>query len=357
MDIVTVKPGRLSQFGPSEGAVFCLITNPEITDQIVIEPSAAYSDVMRIMYGPDDDLDELFLHHVPQNSHILSISPERFFSSPDPSVLGERRKLIAMACNSTPTSLETISHFLRVIEKTSAVEQGEFSDRFFDAAEETEYLEYVDERHGTSAILQHLAEGLVWNQQAGPLEWGEQQIVPPGEISVLPIEIREFDTAVSLPLNGQITLRGHPILHNGTPSFTRADQQRVRDELAAMEDHAVIADVVGGRITAIRPYEDGSTPAVRMLEAMFAVDSRYRHVWEIGHALNTSLELLPGNHAMNEVYGGTHGCLHWGIGLTPFTQYHLDVISPGTTVLDDRGRVILGVKGGYSAAEMAIARS
>ena len=49
---------------------------------------------------------------------------------------------------------------------------------------------------------------------------------------------------------------------------------------------------------------------------------------------------------MNEVYGGEHGCLHWGLGLTPFTQYHLDIISPDTTVYTENGEVILGDKGG-----------
>lgn len=55
--------------------------------------------------------------------------------------------------------------------------------------------------------------------------------------------------------------------------------------------------------------------------------------------------MLAGNHAMNEVYGGTKGCLHWGIGLTPFTQYHLDIISPGTTVSNDRGDPLIGAVG------------
>jgi len=85
---------------------------------------------------------------------------------------------------------------------------------------------------------------------------------------------------------------------------------------------------------------------VEMLEHMFAVDSRYRIVWEIGHALNVSLDILPGNHAMNEVYGGVEGCLHWGLGLTPFTQYHLDIISPYTSVIGGAtGDVLLGTPG------------
>lgn len=140
---------------------------------------------------------------------------------------------MAMACNSTPTSFDVIRHFITVMERTSASEQAEFSDRFFELAESTDYLEYVDERHGTRATLDHLDESLVWNQQAGPLEWGEQQIVPSGEISVLPIEITDFDEHLRLPLDGEIAFRGYPILHNGTPSFTRGDQARIHGRLAS----------------------------------------------------------------------------------------------------------------------------
>src|SRR5207249_6300741 len=65
-------------------------------------------------------------------------------------------------------------------------------------------------------------------------------------------------------------------------------------------------------------------------------------IWEIGFAINTFLDILPGNHAMNEVFGGTRGCLHWGLGLTPFTQYHIDMICPNTLVLNSNSEVLLG---------------
>ncbi len=341
-DTVHVHPARISQFGSPEDATFCLVTNPNLVDRIVVDREAGYADYRTVPFEHGDNFEDLLSREIPESAHVFVVSPGRFFESPAPERLGARRKLLAMACNSTPASFDVIRHFLGVIERSSASAQAEFSDTFFDLAESTDHLEYIDARHGTRAVLEHLTEGLVWNQQAGPLEWGEQQIAPSGEISVLPIEIREFDESLSLPLDGEIALRGYPILHNGTPSFTRGDQARIHGRLASLEEHAVIAKVVRGRITDLRPYRAEAGPAVEMLEAMFAVDSRYQHVWEIGHAINTSLELLPGNHAMNEVYGGTAGCLHWGIGLTPYTQYHLDIISPDTTVCTDDGRVLLG---------------
>ncbi len=351
---IKINPARFSQFGPAEGSVFCLITNQEMEKELEIVRDAPYEEYRTIILRPGDDFEAMLADEtIPQQSHSLVISPYRFFESPSEEALGPRRKLMGMACNSTPTDLEIIRHFIGVIERTSAQEQAEFSDRFFELAESTDHLVYVDERHGTRAVLDHLADDLVWNQQAGPLDWGEQQIVPSGEISVLPMQIVEFDESLHLPLEGEIALRGFPILHNGTPSFTRKDQARLQGKLAGLEHEAVIAEVRKGSIAALRPHRPSGAAVAKTFEAMFEIDSRYTLVWEIGHALNTSLDILPGNHAMNEVYGGDRGCLHWGLGLTPFTQYHLDIISPDTTVYTESGEVVLGNKGGAPGVRMA----
>ncbi|MGC4986782.1 hypothetical protein ACLQ18_40340 [Streptomyces sp. DT193] len=351
---LVVNPARYSQFGPAEGSVFCLVTNPEIIDLITVVRDAPYAEYRTVLISAGDDFDQLLTDGtIPEESHTLVISPYRFFESPAPEVLGGRRKLLGMASNSTPTTPEVIEHFLKIMEKSSAREQTEFSERFFELAESTENLVYVDERHGTRAVLDHFAEGLVWNQQAGFLDWGEQQIVPSGEISVLPIEIIEFDENLYLPLEGQVAFRGFPILHSGTPSFSRRDQARLQQGLAGLQEHAIVADVTKGKITSLRPFEPEGKPVAEVFDALISVDSRYALVWEIGHALNTSLDILPGNHAMNEVYGGEHGCLHWGLGLTPFTQYHLDIISPDTTVYTENGEVVLGDKGGAPSVRIA----
>jgi hypothetical protein len=349
---ITVDPDKLRQFGPAEDAVFCLVTNPEYKDDIVINKSGSYRDYQTVLLHPGERFEDI-LPRIPEPAHIFGVSPAAFFESPSDEVLGPRRKVLAMACNSTPTTLPLIAHFLDVMERTSPVEQDHFCDTFFELLEGSQQLVYTDAKRGTRATLQHLQPNLVWNQQAGALGWGEQQIVPAGEVSVLPIDITEFEENLRLPLDGEIVIRGYPILHSGTPSFSRADQARIYGELAVLSDHAVVCRVEAGMIVDIRADTPGAGPAVDMLNAMFQVDSRYRIVWEMGHALNTSLDLVIGNHAMNEVYGGTAGCLHWGLGLTPFTQFHLDIISPDTTVYTDSGIIVLGVDGGYSSDRVA----
>lgn len=349
---ITIDPDLLRQFGPAEDSVFVLVTNPEYKDDLTVSRSGSYRDYLTLPLHRGERFDDI-LPTIPEPSHILAISPATFFESPPGELLGPRRKLMAMACNSTPTTMKIVEHFLHVMERTSPEEQDSFSDTFFELLETADHLVYVDHKRGTRATLQHAEETLVWNQQAGAVSWGEQQISPAGEISVLPIDIREFEEDLRLPLEGRIVIRGYPILHSGTPSFSRADQARIYRNLSPLKDHAVIADVEGGVITNITADTPGATPVVNMLNAMFEVDSRYRIVWEMGHALNTSLDLVLGNHAMNEVYGGTQGCLHWGLGLTPYTQFHLDIISPDTTVYTDSGDIVLGVEGGYESDKIA----
>lgn len=354
MSDLVINPGKLSQFGDASGCTFCLVTNPSLIDRVRLVQDAAYVDYMVLPFAGDNQaFARLMAEEVPDDAHVLVMSPDHFFQSPDPEVIGPRRKLLGMACNSTPTDIDTLRHFIRCIEATDARQQEEFSDRFFELAERGETLEYRDAEHGTVAVLRLFDRELVWNQQAGFLDWGDQQIVPAGEISVLPIEITDFDEQLSLPLDGEIVLGGYPILHSGTPSFSRRDQRRIHDRLWTLTGHGVRARVADGLITDISPTDPEAAGIVEMLEAMFEVDSRYRIVWEIGHALNTTLDILPGNHAMNEVYGGSSGCLHWGLGLTPYTQYHLDVISPGTVVTNDKGDALVGLKGQRAPERLA----
>jgi hypothetical protein len=260
-----------------------------------------------------------------------------------------RRKLMMMACNSTPTSLDAVKYFLDVIERTDPQQQEEFADRFFMLGEASEHLEFVDPRYGTYASgtharFEHLRDHYEWNQQAGLLQWGGQQLAPAGEISVLPIEILRFDATLRLPINGHVAFHGQPVLHSGSPSYLREDQARIHAALASVGNHAVIATTENGIISSLRATHAEAEPAVKMLEAMFEVDSRYRIIWEVGFGINAALKtLLPGNHAMNEVFGGSgRGALHFGLGLTPFTQYHLDIICPGTRVLGHKGEVLFG---------------
>lgn len=342
MSTVTISPGKIRQFGQADGDVFCLVTNPEIAGRFSIAESPGYARFEVIPFCADETFQAVLDERIPERAHVLVISPYAFFQSPKQETLGERRKLIAMACNSTPTDFDTIAHFLEVLERTDPEAQEAFANRFFELGSKAGYLVVEDPVNGTRARFDHQDESYFWSEQAGRIDYGQQQLAPPGEISVLPLRITDFDEALDLDINGTIALHGHPILHNGTPSFQRRDQARLHEALSNLSNAPIIATVEKGHIVKVEAGGPAAAPALDVLEAMFQVDSRYRKVWEIGFAINTQHEMIEGNTAMNETFGGTNGALHFGLGLTPYTQYHLDIICPRTRVLTDTGDVLIG---------------
>lgn len=340
--MLTIDPARIRAFGEASETHFFVVTNHSLRDSININRTGGYLDHQVIVYEPEASFVELLTNQVPDRAHILVISPDVFFQSPPQKAIGSHRKLLAMACNSTPTNIDAINHFLRVIEDTDPEKQQRHADRFFELGESATYLEFIDEKNGTHARFNHLDDSYLWSEQAGALGNGEQQLAPSGEISVLPLRIQEFDENLRLDFNGTIALNGTPILHNGTPSFLRTDQQRLHQALSVISDDVLFATVENGVIVDQIAKSPGAEPAAKILQALFLTDSRYRILWEIGFGINTANRILPGNHAMNETFGDTDGAIHFGLGLTPFTQYHLDIVCPNTSVRTDKGDYLIG---------------
>ena len=109
---------------------------PHDFGRFVIEADGAYRRTERLGFEAGDSVEDL-LSAAAEPAHILVISPEWLFRSPTPEQLGPGRKLVAMPCNSTPTSLEAVLHFLEAMERTDPSAQQAFADRFFELAEES----------------------------------------------------------------------------------------------------------------------------------------------------------------------------------------------------------------------------
>ncbi len=342
MSKITVNPERLRQFGKREGSTFCVVTNTSLLDKLVIKEGNGYKNYKIIPYDAGDNFTEILSNQIPEPAHILVIAPDCYFRSPEPRHLGVHRKLCIMACNSTPTSIEAIDHFLKCGENTDPCEQEKIAECFFVNCEAAEKLKFFDEEYQITAEFQHVNHQLQWHEQIGELQWGEQQLFPSGEISVLPVEIFTSNLNANLDISGKLALRGTPILHSGTPSFLPEDQERIFQTLCTMKEYAVIATLHKGTITTIEASHPAAQPAADMLNALCDVDSRYKIVVEIGFAINHHLKLFPGNSAMNEVYANANGTVHFGLGLIPHTQYHLDIICPFIKVLGENDKLIFG---------------
>ena len=334
--MITIHQQRFLQFGDAAQANFYVLVNPSIQKEISIDRGNSYRSCQVLIYDGEDLLE--VIKRTEEPAHILVISPDYFITSVDQASLG-LRKLAIMPLNSTVTSQEEIKHFIRIMEKTDSLAQREFADRLFDQLESVNALQIVDKRYGVSAEFLHQKDDYEWFEQGGPLEYGQQQMVPSGEVSVLPLAHGQHGTSQRLAINGKVALQGFSIVHTGKTGFCRDEQRNIYQALSTLENHAIIATIEDGVITHLEPKHPDVEPARLMLESLFAKDAKYRTIWELGMGINTQHDLWAGNAAMNEVHGGTYGVLHWGLGLTPYTQYHLDLLCPHTIVTGNIGDV------------------
>jgi hypothetical protein len=341
---IVVRPAAYDCLGPDAPEPDCAfyVISDRAAAEAVIEPNGAYHHCGRRVWDERAGLGEV-LAGLPEPAHVLVIAPSRVIESPTEEEIG-RRKLLCVPCGSTPMPGADIAHFLGVLERTSAAVLERRASEFFDRVETAERLVIRDEEYGVEAQFDHLADGYEWNQQAGYVGWGEQQVVPGGELSVIPGSVMSLDTSQRLRITGTIALRGTPIVHAGSARYSPAEQEALYMDLLAAERHAVLIDLVEGEVDGVHDTHGDALPAARALDGLFDADPRYRVVKELGFGLNPALELLPGNRAMNEMYGSRDGVVHLGIGLTPFTTFAPIIICPGISLLAQDGRYILGLR-------------
>ncbi len=111
METILICPQRLRQFGSSKDINFCLVTNSSLVNQFQIAEDSDYASTKIVPYNAERSFEQLLDESIPEPAHVLVISPQYFFESPAPEKLGQR-KLVVMPCNSTPTPLLAIQHFL-----------------------------------------------------------------------------------------------------------------------------------------------------------------------------------------------------------------------------------------------------
>lgn len=337
-----IDVGKMTCFGDSENCEFFVLTETHIAEVLeFVDTDRRYSSVSTVIIEDNDAIYNWLRDNQELKKSVIIAAPSIYTRSPDPSLLGKSTKLGTLACYSTPSTPDSIAHFLKQAEKTDSQYQDKMGDAFFANAEKSLYLVFYDRATGTEARFEHLEDSLQWHEQIGVLDWGQQQLLPSGEISTLPVSVFGQNIDSRLKFNGVITVSGVVVLHSGSVSFLPEDQEQIYQSLKAIENSPIYLTIEQGAITKIDADEEDH-PARLMLEAMIAVDSRYATLIEIGFGINTNLELYPSNNAMNEVYGGNNGVMHFGFGLLPYTQYHMDFLCPNTSVLNEANEVVFG---------------
>jgi hypothetical protein len=337
---LAVRPARYRQFADSRRPFF-LITDAELVDAFVIDGEG---EVVAI--DPDRGLGATLTGRTADDADVLVAAPGSFLGPLSPGELGSRR-VMTLPCGSTPVTLDHLRAALPVLEETDVGTQDQRAAAFFAAVEDCTDMTITDQERSTAGVFPVLADYGEWHQQAGPLSPGEQQIAPSGELSVLAGGIDTFDPDVTLPLSGEVTLRGPVIVHAGYDASLIDEQDDLYRRLAPLYRAPVILGVHNGVIASCRPGDDSASAAgtAAEMERLLESDAGYRTVWEIGFGINSELGLLPGNCGLNEVFGGRYGTLHVGLGLTPGTRFALTFLCPDSTVTTDAGQRIAGKPG------------
>ncbi|WP_052046111.1 hypothetical protein [Candidatus Paracaedibacter symbiosus] len=341
MQQIQINPHLYKQFGENKGCHFRLLTNSQLKDSFTIN-KGDYESAELSLFDTAKDFKQIVLS-LPRPIHILIISPYCMTEFPRDEEMGEDYKLMTLPCSSSEIDLESIRYYLEVMERTDLDAQKEWSNNFFAVAEKSKHLKFVDTETKTEATFYHMSDEYEWFEQLGMIPWGGQQFVPSGEISVFSLFHNPPGAVKNINITGEITFSGYSIVNSGNPSFLEQDRERIYNKLSSLMKGKIIFEIQEGRLNPKAVHCDKEAQeAYDILQSLFEVDSRYNLLWEIGFGANTNMEALQANRTPNEVYGHRNGCIHWGLGLTPRTQYHLDIICPNTIVMDDQGTIITG---------------
>ncbi|CAJ61065.1 MULTISPECIES: hypothetical protein [Frankia] len=336
-----VRPDLHREFtGPH--STFCLLTQADRATDFTLAPSSRYGSVVHRTLEADESLqDALGDQRIPADADVFVVCPDRFLVSPEPALVGAQRRIAVMPCGSTPVTDAQVAYFLSVVEQTDPADLETRADTLFEALGEADHVTLADLAGHASARFV-ISGDYEWNQQAGALAAGEQQIAPAGEASAVPTDLYRFDTSRRLGLDGQIALRGAPIVHRGDDPAVLAEQARLFDDLDVLRTATVVLHLADGMVTDCHAVNAAGKRAVDALAELFAADEAYRVVWEFGIGLNPVFEQQPGNCGMNEMYGAADGIVHLGFGLTPTTRYALTFTCADTVLSDPAGTRLAG---------------
>lgn len=345
--MVAIDLDRLAAaFGPPEGSVFFGVLDP-LAAGFVEFAGGAYAQVETVTVPPAA-LGDL-LARTPGLAHVLCISAVGPFESPPASLLGHRR-LGVMPFFSTGFSEAKLAAAVALLNGTDFHYQERESARVLALLRRSSRLVFRSPEFDTEATLLLVGSGQHVFRQAGTIPAGGQSVLPGGEISLLTNAHGEFEVEARHPLSGRIPLAGQPIVHRGRCPCAAVRLSRATgrppscavmeppvDDARLLSTFETMREICQGDL--VVEVDDGiivkvvssrrSRPRL-LFEQLLARDERYRKVHEIGIGINPSdLIHRRDNFMPNEMRRG----LHIGLGLTPFTEFHIDVATRDVRIL------------------------
>ena len=332
---VTLDPGDLAPLYAGDfGDLFLLVTSPRIRETLRVENRRELRLEEFTWLGPDSRADVIAtLRDVTaagQRCSVLWIAEDEFEHYLEEDL--ESAKLAAVSFFSNPYSPGSLDRYLRLLGATDYDRELEIEARLLDLLENGRRVVFRSPRFGTSAVFEHHASEH-WFSLHGALHFGQQTVLPTGELATLTDESGQFTTETPFEVNGEIVLKGQPIVHRGNRGVTPDETESMFDALAHMQKHAVILRVDRGFVHEVVSPTSGLNPLHVVIDAILKADDRYRKIHEIGFGTNPlCARMAPTNFFANERWPG----VHCGFGLGGYTPFHLDLACTELDVLVER---------------------
>jgi hypothetical protein len=235
-----------------------------------------------------------------------------------------------VACVTVPSALErhaAVIRTLNITQMTDYQEQIETENKLLHALEQSDYIEILDD-DDNSAIFDY-RDAEYWFSLNGVLGFGQQTVLPTGEVSVLAAPSGEYGQHRPFCFNGKLALTGGVLVHQGRDEIPRTETLALYSELDALRESKVIAEVTDGIIGRVVATSSAAKPVEQALDRLFSIDNRYRMIYEVGFGTNVQASpLLHDNTVCEERHPG----IHFGLGLGGFTDFHIDLLCPSLGV-------------------------
>lgn len=336
-------------YGQADGCRFIAIVSREFFDQLDLDTEgSSYQDVE----AKAADAREIpsILESFDGRHHVFCVTSDASFRSPSPRAVW-RLKLGVLPLYSTGASLHKLRRAIKLLEALDYQGQYAQSRSIIKTLGSADRLVLESREFGTVATLS-LWDGpdrIHFFNQSGPLGWGHQSVLPNGEISLLADGHGSFSSTSRFALDGDLVILGLPVVHRGScpcqiaragrcteasdcgldeRHVPRSRLDAVFSDLAELATSGLLLRVRAGVIEDLRPLgrrARGDARGLRRLTQLLADNENYRKVHELGIGLNPWAGFpREGNFLPNEMLRGPH----FGLGLTPFTEFHVDLTSP-----------------------------
>jgi hypothetical protein len=313
------------------GDRFLLVAPPNVRAQIRLDTDVPVTVVEQHWSGADTRADVVSQladwRRAGLTASVLWITEDEFEHLLDEDM--ERVKLGAISYFSTGFTTTSFRRYLDIIAGTDYQAELGIEAALIGHLENALSLELRTARMRTSCVFEH-QEALHWFSLHGPLQFGDQTVLPTGELSALADASGDFDAASRLRINGEIVFMGSPIIHRGGLNVSLEETLGTYSRLAPMQDLPVIAHVRGGYIEEFSAPTRESVSIRDAFNGLVEAEPRFRKIHEFGFGTHPGCaDRQPGNFHPNERWPG----IHIGLGLGGYTPFHIDLALTEVQVL------------------------